>query len=172
MRYYNDICVQEWKNMENIIQCRCPGQDSNPVPSDQKAMWTETIKQKHSEKAFQCYTVHHKSHMTWDPTLATPEWNLQLFYFLFIYLVCETIGTVATPGLLCQPRVIVKMIVEKLMECRLAGETEVLGENLPHHKIPHDQTRAWTRAAAVGSRWLTAWAMAWPCDKQKEWMTK
>jgi hypothetical protein len=25
---------------------------------------------------------------------------------------------------------IVKMIVEKQMECRLAGETEVLGENL------------------------------------------
>jgi hypothetical protein len=42
--------------------------------------------------------------------------------------------------------VIVKMIVEKQMECRLAGETEVLGENCPsaifvHHKIPHDQTR-------------------------------
>jgi hypothetical protein len=43
--------------------------------------------------------------------------------------------------------VIVEMIVEKQMECRLAGETEVLGENLPpqnhfvHHKIPHDQTR-------------------------------
>jgi hypothetical protein len=27
---------------------------------------------------------------------------------------------------LCHPRVIVKMIVEKQMECRLAGETEVL----------------------------------------------
>jgi hypothetical protein len=27
--------------------------------------------------------------------------------------------------------VIVKIIVEKQMECRLAGETEVLGENLP-----------------------------------------
>jgi hypothetical protein len=26
------------------------------------------------------------------------------------------------------------MIVEKQMECRLAGETEVLGENLPHRK--------------------------------------
>jgi hypothetical protein len=40
------------------------------------------------------------------------------------------IGTAATPGLLCQTRVIVKMIVEKQMECRLAGETEVLRENL------------------------------------------
>jgi hypothetical protein len=29
-------------------------------------------------------------------------------------------------------------------------------------KIPHDQTWVWTRAAAVGSRRLTAWAMAQP----------
>jgi hypothetical protein len=47
------------------------------------------------------------------------------------YLVCEAIGTAAIPGLLCQPRVIVKMIVEKQMECRLPEETEILGENLP-----------------------------------------
>jgi hypothetical protein len=52
-------------------------------------------------------------------------------YYYFYYLVCEAIGTAATPGLLYQPRVIVKMILEKQMECRLAGETEVLGENLP-----------------------------------------
>jgi hypothetical protein len=50
-------------------------------------------------------------------------------------LVCEAIGTASTPGLLCQPRVIVKMIVEKQMECSLAGETEVLGENLPRRHI-------------------------------------
>jgi hypothetical protein len=49
----------------------------------------------------------------------------------FFYLVCEAIGTAATPGLRCQPRVIVKMIVEKQIKCRLAGETEVLGENRP-----------------------------------------
>jgi hypothetical protein len=49
----------------------------------------------------------------------------------FFYLVCEAIGTAATPGLLCQPRVIVKKIVEKQIECRLAGEIEVRGENLP-----------------------------------------
>jgi hypothetical protein len=54
----------------------------------------------------------------------------------FLILVCEAIGTAATPpGLLCQPRVIVKMIVEKQMECRLAGETEVLGENLPQRRF-------------------------------------
>jgi hypothetical protein len=51
--------------------------------------------------------------------------------FFFLIRVCEAIGIAATPGLLCQPRVIVKMIVEKQMECRLAGENEVLGENLP-----------------------------------------
>jgi hypothetical protein len=50
---------------------------------------------------------------------------------LATFFVCEAIGTAATPGLLCQPPVIVKMIVEKQMERRLAGETEILGENLP-----------------------------------------
>jgi hypothetical protein len=53
---------------------------------------------------------------------------IRVFYY---YLVCEAIGTAATPGILCQPWVIVKMIAEKQMECRLAGETEVLGENMP-----------------------------------------
>jgi hypothetical protein len=56
---------------------------------------------------------------------------MALLLFLYYYLVCEVIGTAATLGLLCQPRVLVKMIVEKQMECRLARETEVLGENLP-----------------------------------------
>jgi hypothetical protein len=51
------------------------------------------------------------------------------FIIIIIIWFCEAIGTAATPGLLCQPRVIVKMVVEKQMECtrRLAGETEVLG---------------------------------------------
>jgi hypothetical protein len=44
------------------------------------------------------------------------------FSYIFFYLVCEAIGTAATTGLLCQPRMIMK-IVEKQMECRLAGET-------------------------------------------------
>jgi hypothetical protein len=55
-----------------------------------------------------------------------------IYIIFFYYLICEAIGTAGTPGLLCQRRVIVKMIVEKQMEYRLAGETtEVLGENLP-----------------------------------------
>jgi hypothetical protein len=78
----------------------------------------------------------------------------------FVYFVSEAIGTSTTPGLLCQPHVIVKMIVEKQMECRLERETEVVGENLSqccfvHHK-PHMSARKGTRAAAMGSRPLTA----------------
>jgi hypothetical protein len=42
-----------------------------------------------------------------------------------------------------------RMIVEQLVEWRLAGETEVLGENLPQRhfvppQIPHDQPLART----------------------------
>jgi hypothetical protein len=65
-------------------------------------------------------------------------------FVIFFYLIYEAIGTAATLGLLCKPQMIVKMIVEKQMKCRLAGETEVLGEILHtfvHHKIPHVQTR-------------------------------
>jgi hypothetical protein len=66
--------------------------------------------------------------LSWVWTLAAAGGSRRLIFF---YLVCEAIGTAATPGLLWQPRVILKMIVEKQMECRLARETEVLGENLP-----------------------------------------
>jgi hypothetical protein len=58
----------------------------------------------------------------------------------FYYLVCEAIGTATTPGILYQPRVIVKMIVEKQMECRLAAETEVLGGNLPQRHFCPSQS--------------------------------
>jgi hypothetical protein len=61
----------------------------------------------------------------------------------YYYLVCEAIGTAATPCLMCQSRVIVKMIVEKQMECRLAGETEVLGENLPLAPFCPSQNPTW-----------------------------
>jgi hypothetical protein len=63
-----------------------------------------------------------------------------LFFYYYYYLVSEAIGTAATPGLLCQTGVIVKMIVEKQMECILAGETEILGENLPQRNFCPSQT--------------------------------
>jgi hypothetical protein len=66
-----------------------------------------------------------------------------VFFFIFFYLVCEAISTAAIPGLLCQPRVIVEKIVEKQMECRLAGETEVVpGENLPQRHFCPSQNAA------------------------------
>jgi hypothetical protein len=42
-------------------------------------------------------------------------WHDDYYY----YLVCEAIGTAATPGLLCQPRVIMKMIVEKQIRMKI-----------------------------------------------------
>jgi hypothetical protein len=69
--------------------------------------------------------------------------SCSLVVFFFNYLVCEAIGTAATIGLLCQPRVIAKMIVEKQKECRLAGETEVLGENLPQGHFSPSQNPKW-----------------------------
>jgi hypothetical protein len=58
------------------------------------------------------------------------------------------------------------MMMEKFVELWLAGDTGVLGENLPqcrfvHHK-PHMPARTRTRAAAVGNQRLTAWATARP----------
>jgi hypothetical protein len=59
------------------------------------------------------------------------------------------------------------MIVEQLMEWKLAGETEVPGENLPrrhfvHHKSHMTRPGLEPRALAVGSQRLTALAMARP----------
>jgi hypothetical protein len=77
-----------------------------------------------------------------DPT-GTPTPLLSIpYFFLFGYWGVESIlgplSTAATPGLLYMPQAILRM--EKLVEWTvLAGETEVLGENLPwrhfvHHK--------------------------------------
>jgi hypothetical protein len=70
-----------------------------------------------------------------------PRWEAgDYFFYCFVF---EAIGTAATPGLLCQPRVLVKMIVKNQMECRLAGEPKFSEKTCPtdtfvHHKIPHD----------------------------------
>jgi hypothetical protein len=53
-------------------------------------------------------------------------------------------------GLLCQPRVI--MMIEKSVES-LAGETEVLGENLPQCRFVHHKTHMPPGREPKPSRW-------------------
>jgi hypothetical protein len=65
------------------------------------------------------------------------------------------------------------VIVEQLLEWWLAGETEVLRENLPQcYYVRHKSHMTWSglepAAAAVGSQRLTAWAMARPEDTGEE----
>jgi hypothetical protein len=48
------------------------------------------------------------------------------------------LGMSATSGLLYLPRVIVRM--ENVVEWRLAGETEVLGENLAQRHFVHHES--------------------------------
>jgi hypothetical protein len=57
-------------------------------------------------------------------------------------------------GLLYQPRVIVKMIVEKQVDCRLTGETEVLGENLPQRHFVHSSVWLVATSCRTGTRIL------------------
>jgi hypothetical protein len=79
--------------------------------------------------------------------LSAVYWWVTLYCFLFspfFFNLCGgTLGTAASTGLLCQPRVIVKMIMQKQMECRLAEETEVLGENLPQRHFCPSQNPTW-----------------------------
>jgi hypothetical protein len=70
-------------------------------------------------------------------------------------------------GLLYNPDDRRGWFLEQLVEWNLAGETEVLLENLPqrhfvHHKIPHDRLGLESRTAAVGNQQLTAKAMTRP----------
>jgi hypothetical protein len=61
------------------------------------------------------------------------------------------LGTAATNGLLCQPRVIT--MLEKLVEWWLAGETEVLGENLPQCCFVHHKTQILSVRKPGSPRW-------------------
>jgi hypothetical protein len=86
-------------------------------------------------------------------------------YFFFILWG----GTAATTGLLYQPRM---MGDGHCGEKKIGGIKIGRGNRSTRRKrspvplcppqIPHDYTQVWTRAAAVGSQRLTAWAMPRP----------
>jgi hypothetical protein len=57
-------------------------------------------------------------------------------------------------GLLCQPLVI--MIMEKSVEC-LAGETEVLGENLSQCRCVHHKSHMLPVREPGPPRWVSQW---------------
>jgi hypothetical protein len=85
-------------------------------------MWEQYNLNKNAVRWLSIWLSYMKEECQLPDYVVTNGKTIDAFFF------CGAIGTAATPGLLCQPRVIVKMIVEKQMECRLAGETEVLGQ--------------------------------------------
>jgi hypothetical protein len=99
-----------------------------------------------------------------------------IFYFnrciiFIVFLVgwdwVSPIGTAATIGLLYQPQMTDDGDYGATGGMKIGrGNRSTRRKPVPvllcQPQIPHDQTRARTRAAAVGSQRLTAWDMPWP----------
>jgi hypothetical protein len=83
----------------------------------------------------------------------------------FFNLYGGTLGTAATTGLLYQPRMIGDGVCGEIGGMKIGrGNRSTRRKPVQCHFVHHKShmTRFWTRAAAVGSRRLTAWAMARP----------
>jgi hypothetical protein len=76
------------------------------------------------------------------------EWYSEIF-LIFLFWFCEAIGTAATLGLFCQPRVIVKMIVEKQMECRWQGKPKFSEKTCPGRRGGKPATNRLSYGAAL-----------------------
>jgi hypothetical protein len=77
-------------------------------------------------------------------------------HFLFPFWGAMESRPLLLSGLLCQPRTMM-MISVQLSVDRLAGETEALRKRVPVPLRPLQIPHVLTRAAAVGSRRITAW---------------
>jgi hypothetical protein len=64
--------------------------------------------------------------------------GLVFFNIILSGVSLSPISTAAITGFFYQPQMMV--IVEQLVEWRLTGETEVLGENLPHRNFVHHKS--------------------------------
>jgi hypothetical protein len=78
-------------------------------------------------------------------------------FFFILWGGTKSLGTVATSGLLYKPQMIDDGDCGAIGGMKIGRGTRVLRENLSqchfvHHKIPHDQIRARTQAAVVGSQ--------------------
>jgi hypothetical protein len=120
--------------------------------------------------------VRHRIVRWWVPTFRgnmlshLQGWSLVFLIMILVVLISwgglrlSPLGTSATNWPYCTiPGG--SMSMEHLVEWELVGETEVLGGNLPQcHFAFHKFHMNWdrTRAVALGSRRLTAWAMARP----------
>jgi hypothetical protein len=93
--------------------------------------------------------------------------SIIIIYFIICGVGLSPLGTASTSGLLYKPQMIDEGDCGAIGGMKIGrGNRSTRRKPLPAPlcppQIPHEHTRARTRAAAVGSQRLTAWAMARP----------
>jgi hypothetical protein len=111
-------------------------------------LWVET-----------CHEIHNTKHIL--------LYDFLFFFYIVSGVRLSPLGTAATTGLLYQPQMIddgdcLEIGGMKIGRGNRSTRRKPAPAPLCPPQIPHDQTRARTRAAAMGSQRLAAWAMARP----------